>query len=270
MVTLSGASRKRAAGTNRQAGELAHTPQPPRDTSLTGDQLYSKGQSPLQDNQAAPKAVSLCASLRFHSNRSAPHTQHLSRTGRVRAAWNPRATRLQPAWGLPPRRLLGATPAPLQLRAQLPALPPALRLSSPSIKWAEGLLGRGGARGVRARQVWVLGPVIRAGPGPLPLSSKRLPGVLAARSGRGPAGSGPPHPGARWVLPFKEPQRPGWADETGARMQSGRGRAPQGKGAFPVSSGAARRPRAQGPGPAPPAPACPFGRACWNGPRVLG
>ena len=176
VVTLSGASRKRAAGTNRQAGEIGHTPQAPRDTSLTGDQLYSKGQSPLQGNQAAPNAVSLCASLRFHSNRSAPHTENLSGTGRVRAAWNPRATRLQPARGLLPRRLLGATPAPLQLRAQLPALPPARRLSSASVKWAEGLLGRGGARGVRDRQVWVLGPVIRAGPSPLPLSRKRCAG----------------------------------------------------------------------------------------------
>lgn len=139
---------------------LRHTPQPPRDASLTGDQLFSKGQSHLQGNQAAPKAVSLCAGPRLHSNRRTPchdpgppslhtHNPGQDRRGRARAAWTPRATHSQPARGAPPRRLLGPGPCsfavkgpePWTASSQLSLLPRDSAL--PAVKWAEALLGRG-------------------------------------------------------------------------------------------------------------------------------
>lgn len=113
-----------------QAGRtLGHTPQPPRDASLTGDQLFSKGQSHLQDNQAAPKAVSLCAGPRFHSNRrpcatTLEHPPCTHRTlGRTRGGEPGQPGPRGPlAHSRPGGSCLGAcwgqAPAPLQSRAQ--------------------------------------------------------------------------------------------------------------------------------------------------------
>lgn len=127
---------------------LRHTPQPPRDASLTGDQLFSKGQSHLQGNQAAPKAVSLCAGPRLHSNRRTPchdpgppslhtHNPGQDRRGGARAAWTPRATHSQPAGGPRLGACWGRAPAHLQSRAQSHGQPAPSSASCPETQLSQ-------------------------------------------------------------------------------------------------------------------------------------
>lgn len=130
--------------------------------------------------------------------------------------------------------LLICSQGPRAMDSQLPAQPPAPRLSSPSCT-----MGRGAAeaRHVRDRRVWVLGLVIRAGAQPPPSQPQEAPWCCwGPTPGTGWAGSGPPRPGRHWALRVSEARMA--AGEAGAKRPGwGKGCAPQGSGASPVSPG---------------------------------
>ena len=121
-----------------------------------------------------------------------------------------------------------------QLPVQKPLCCPAPRLSSPSCKMGRGAAG---ARRVRDRRVWVLGLVIGAGAQPPPSQLQEAPWCCwGPTPGAGWAGSGPPRPGGHWALRVSEARMA--AGEAGAKRPVwGKGCAPQGSGASPVSPG---------------------------------